>query len=101
MPIDDKVSKALIEEIIVDCYEEHEFVGAFGCAIEDNLEIPFRAKILGIGVLVTKIRYDGFRISAKCKANGKEQDIDLLDLKIEGYVEGIEFIKAYRSWREI
>jgi hypothetical protein len=46
---------ALVEQAVVDAYDEYEQLTAFHAVIEDNLAIPFRTTILGAEVTVTKI----------------------------------------------
>lgn len=46
---------ALIEEATVDCYNESEAVCGFYTMIEDHLEVPFAAVVLGVDVEVTRV----------------------------------------------
>jgi 5,10-methenyltetrahydromethanopterin hydrogenase len=39
--------KAMIDESTVDCYDEHEEFAGMLATLEDRLEFPFQAKILG------------------------------------------------------
>ncbi|GAA2406375.1 hypothetical protein GCM10010191_12970 [Actinomadura vinacea] len=54
-----KLSKAeldaLVEQVVVDAYDEYEQFTAFHVVIEDNLAVPFQTTVLGVEVSVTKI----------------------------------------------
>ena len=50
---------ALIEEVIVDAYNEHEQLWAFRQAFEDNARFPFRATVVGAEVAVTEVDFEG------------------------------------------
>ena len=45
----------LIEEAIVDCYNESEQIGGIYSMLEDNLDLPFQTEVLGVRVTVERI----------------------------------------------
>jgi Calcium binding len=92
----------LIEEAIVDCYNEEEQANGFFTVMDDNLALPFMTPILGVEASVAAIEMDEFgRIKAVCERNGEQQRIDLLDLPLPSPPpSGAEWIAAYRRWLE-
>jgi hypothetical protein len=82
-----RLSKArleqLVEEAIVDCYNESEQVTGLYTMIEDNLALPFETTVLG--VLVTVERVDltqGDEIVAVCRRAGVRQTVPIIDLSL-------------------
>jgi hypothetical protein len=55
-----RLSKArldeLVEEAIVDCYNESEQVTGLYTMIEDNLAVPFETTVLGVPVSVVRVQ---------------------------------------------
>jgi hypothetical protein len=92
----------LVEEAIVDCYDEEEQATGFFTIIEDNLAFPFTTRILGVDASVAAIAMDDDgRIKAVCERNGERQRIDLIDLPLPSPPpSGAEWIAAYRRWLE-
>jgi len=45
----------LVEEAVVDCYNESEQVVGLYTMIEDNLALPFETKVLGVPVIVERV----------------------------------------------
>jgi hypothetical protein len=92
----------LIEEATVDCYDEEEQATGFFAIIDDNLDLPFTTRILGIDACVAAIVIDDdSRIKAVCERNGEQQRIDLVDLPLPSPPpSGAEWIAAYRHWVE-
>jgi calcium binding protein len=92
----------LIEEATVDCFDEEEQASGFFAAIEDNLALPFTARILGVEASVAAIEIDDDgRIKAVCERSGERQRIDLIDLPLPSPPpSGAEWVAAYRRWVE-
>ena len=90
----------LIEEAIVDCYNESEQLMGFYTMIEDHLAVPFKTEVLGVEVTVEKVdltRAD--EIVAICVRERARQAIPILELPLpEPPPEGFEWIEAYRRW---
>ena len=49
----------LIEDILVDAYGDHEQLGSFEAAFEENVELPADAFVIGEPVSVAKVGFDG------------------------------------------
>lgn len=49
----------LIEEIITDAHGDEEQFDAFCQAFEDQIEFPVEVSVLGEGISVTAVDYDG------------------------------------------
>lgn len=91
---------ALVEEATVDCYGEHEQLTGLFSMIEDNLEVPFNTRVLGVDVTVecVDLRNDG-SVVAICTRDGIRQPIPILDLPLPAPPpDGAEWIDAYRRW---
>ncbi len=99
------VSKAklrkLIEEAIVDAYNEEEQTVGFLTMMQERLALPFSARIFGADAIVEEIDLtrDG-RIVAICRRGKTRQRIGILDLPLPTPApEGAEWIAAYAHWR--
>jgi hypothetical protein len=46
---------ALVEEAMVDCYNEDEQLTGLFTMIEDNLAVPFTTRVLGVEVTVRRV----------------------------------------------
>jgi hypothetical protein len=91
---------ALIEEAIVDAYGELEQRVGFYTLIDERLETPFSAEILGVAVTVERIDMtDDEQIVALCRSGRTRQWIPILELPLASpRPGGAEWIEAYRSW---
>jgi calcium binding protein len=91
----------LVEEAIVDAYNESEQTVGLFTMMEDNLKLPFETEILGVSVTVEKVDMtDDDHIVAVCTRSGKKQEISILSLPLPSPPpEGWEWIAAYRYWR--
>jgi hypothetical protein len=91
---------ALVEEAVVDAYDEHEQLAAFQAVIEDRLALPFATVVLGIPVTVTALQdRPGSGIVAWCRRGRHAQAIGLLDLPLpDPAPEGWAWVEAYRHW---
>ena len=91
----------LVEEAIVDAYNESEQVSGFFTMIEDNLKLPFETEVLGVSVTVEKVDMTDYdQIVAVCARAGRKQEIPILSLPLPSPPpEGWEWIAAYRYWR--
>ena len=93
--------EALIEEALVDAYDDEEQTGGSFTMIEEHLALPFSVSILGVEAVVEKVDMtrDG-RIVAVCKRDGVKQRIEILDLPLPKPIPaGAEWIAAYSHWR--
>lgn len=96
--------KALIEEAIVDAYNESEQRTSFCTMLDEHLDIPFDTQILGATVTVERIDMtDDDQIVAICRRGRSRQVIPILDLPLpDPRPDGAEWIEAYGQWaREV
>jgi hypothetical protein len=90
----------LVEEAIIDCYDESEQARGLYTMIEDNLALPFETFVLGVRVIVERVRLTRRdQIIAVCRRRGVRQAIPLSDLPLPSPAPaGSEWIDAYRYW---
>ena len=99
-----KLSKAkldrLVEEAIVDCYNEAEQATGLYTMIEDHLQLPFETVVLGVPVTVTAIDItEDDQIVAVCKHGSLKQKLPILELPLPTPRPlGSKWIEAYRYW---
>ncbi len=99
-----RLSKArldeLVEEAIVDCYNESEQVTSLYTMIEDHLAVPFETTVLGVPVTVVRVQLTlRDEIVAVCRRAGTRQTVPLLDLQLPSPPPvGSQWILAYRHW---
>jgi hypothetical protein len=93
--------EALVEEAIVDAYNEAEQAVGFFTKIQDDLRLPFETEILGFKVTVERVDMtEDDAIVAICKKGSKRQPVSILDLPLPSPPpEGAEWIAAYKYWR--
>lgn len=91
---------ALVEEAIVDAYDEYEQTTGFAVMIGDNVDFPFKTVILGVEVNVTGVdEGPGPGIVAVCRRGSERQLVGILDLPLPTPPPaGSEWIAAYRHW---
>lgn len=90
----------MIDLATVDSYGPYEQAWGWQCVLEENLPIPFKAKVFNKDVTVTGIDVDEENIVAVCKRNGKTTKIGLLELVLDiKKISGGEWIDAYRQWK--
>lgn len=91
---------ALVEQAVVDAYDEYEQLLSFRVAIEEHLAVPFRTTVLGDEVTVIKIGLlPASGIVAICSRGTHRQAIGILDLPLPTPPPaGAEWIDAYRRW---
>ena len=95
--------ESLIDEAMVDAYGEDEQFMGMVYALDENLNFPFQAKVLGEVVEVVDIddrRSDLRRgIMAKVRKGGKEYAFPLSELEPLAPDETTaEWLEAYRYW---
>ena len=90
----------LVEEAVVDAYDEHEQRTGFLTMLEDNLAMPFETEVLGVTVVVERIEFtDADEIVAVCRRGTHRQRIAVLDLPLPSpRPAGAEWVEAYRYW---
>jgi hypothetical protein len=90
----------LIEEAIVDAYNESEQAVGFYTMLEEHLATPFKTEVLGVEVTVARVDMtDDDQIVAVCTRGKARQRVPVLDLPLpDPPPEGWEWIEAYRRW---
>jgi hypothetical protein len=91
----------LMEEAIVDAYNESEQAVGIFRMMEDNLKVPFDTEVLGVSVTVEKVDMTSDdQIVAICARSGQKQEIPIVSLPLPSPPpEGWEWIAAYRFWK--
>ena len=91
---------ALVEQAIVDCYNESEEVTGLYTMIESNLALPFQTVVLGVPVTVERVDLTlREEIVAVCRRGRDRQTVPLLNLQLPSPPPvGAEWIDAYRHW---
>lgn len=91
-----------IEEIIVDAYGDDEQLGSFECVIDELLDRPVSALVIGEPVDLVSVRADGadLGLRARCRRNNRLVEVALVDVVLGPEVdrELALTIAAYRSW---
>lgn len=90
----------LVEDAIVDAYNESEQRCGIFTMIEDHLALPFETEVLGLPVTVERIDLtEADEVVAICRRGRTRQRINVLDLPLPTpRPEGVEWIEAYRYW---
>jgi Calcium binding len=96
-----KLLDAMIEEAIIDAYNDAEQITGLFTMLEEHLALPFDTEMLGITVTVTKIDLTASNeIIAICRRDAHKQTIPILELPLPApRPDGAEWIDAYRRWR--
>jgi len=92
----------LIEQIIVDAYNDDERLSAFAQVFDDEVALPADAFVVGEPVTVLKIDYDGNvrrGLTAKCRReDGSKHLIAACDLVFPEDSAAAGYVAAYRMW---
>ena len=93
--------EALIEEITVDCYGEDEELTGFLTYLEDALERPVEATVVGVPVSIVGVDCPAGALRglvARCRRDGTEYEVSLLDVVLPRGSELARVLAAYRYW---
>ncbi|MCX6032015.1 MAG: hypothetical protein NT169_22305 [Chloroflexi bacterium] len=101
--MDDKRLQELLDQAIMDCYDEEEEFSGVLCTLEDNLSFPLQAEALGEPVEVIGLddRRSSLRkgIVARVRKGGREYAVGLADLNfIAPDPISAEWLAMYRYW---
>jgi len=90
----------LIDEAIVDAYDESEQRVGFLTMLEENVALPFETEVLGMPVVVERIDLGlTEEIVAICRRGAHRQTISIPELPLPTPTPaGGEWIEAYRCW---
>ncbi len=90
---------ALVDEAVVECYDDDEQLTGLYTMIEDNLAVPFTTQVLGVEVTVRRVDLRDDGIVAVCQRGRVRQVIGILDLPLpDPPPGGAQWIEAYRYW---
>ena len=92
--------RALIEEAIVDAYNQSEQRTAFYTMLDEHLDVPFATDLLGTTATVERIEMtNDDQIVAICRRGRSRRAIPILDLRLPSPPPaGSEWVEAYRCW---
>lgn len=90
----------LVEQAVVDAYNESEQRCGLFTMIEEHLTLPFETEVLGVAVTVERIDLtEADEVVAICRCGRTRQRITVLDLPLPSpRPDGAEWIEAYRYW---
>jgi hypothetical protein len=74
---------ALLDEILLDAYDDAEQLTAFEVAFSEQARFPFPAQIVGTTVEVVKVEFEGAErraLTAVCRREGMLHRVALADL---------------------
>jgi hypothetical protein len=95
--------EAMIAEATVDCYNEYEEFAGMLATLEDRLDFPFEARLLGEKVEVIELDETASSerrgIVAKVRKAGRQHTVALADVEaVEKGSETADWLAAYRYW---
>jgi hypothetical protein len=90
----------LIDEIIVDAYDEDEQLMGFETAFDEQADFPCPGTVVGeeVEVLSVSVKNHRRELIATCKRGGRKYDVALLDTDIRGDSATSRLIAAYKRW---
>lgn len=92
----------LVAEITTDAYGDDEQLWAFLQAIQDGIELPSDAFVIGEPVSLVAFDYDGNQrrgLVARCRReDGSEHVVAASELVLAPKASGVQFLAAYRKW---
>jgi hypothetical protein len=92
----------LIEECTVDAYGDEEQLWAFRQVLEDSIDLPADAFVIGEPVSVIGIDYDGNErrgLTARCRReDGAEYVVAVPEIEFALSADGARYVAAYRRW---
>jgi hypothetical protein len=91
----------LIEEVLVDAYNDSEQLTAFETAF-DEASFPISGMLLGRAVVVSSVVTDGDDrrgLRAVVSSDGRSQELDLPDITLDEVpIDTARLVAAYRRW---
>ena len=98
MPTKKNLDK-LIQEATIDCYDEGECLSGFYTILEENIQFPFPAIVIGEEVEVVGVEWADNGIKAQCHRKHKSYSVNIVDIEYNSnIVLGAEWINAYKKW---
>ena len=94
---------ATLEDATVDAHDKDEQHTGLLSVIQDELQFPFAAKLLGEVVQVVDMEWpddDGHGLELVCERNGQRQPIEARSVElVEPLPEGHFYLAAYLEWK--
>lgn len=92
----------LVEEALIDAHGESEERTGIYTMLEEHLELPFEAQVLGVPAAVERIDIDDCdEIVAVCRRGRWREAVPILELRLMmPRPRGSEWIEAYRLWAQ-
>lgn len=91
----------VIEDVIVDAYNDSEQLTSFECAFQDA-DFPISGRALGRAVAILAVEFDGDPrrgLRARLCVDGHLHMLDLLDVAVANEPSGTaRLVAAYRRW---
>lgn len=91
-----------VEEVTVDAYGEHEQLDAFACVLDDLLDQPAPALVLGEAVELLAVRAGGdfLGLRAHCPRHDRVWEVALVDVTLDPAAdpELASTVAAYHHW---
>ncbi len=101
--LDDADVSAALEDATVDAYGESEEHSGLLTLIEDELQFPFRARILGEEVSIVGMEWpddDSFGLNLICETGRKKYLVEARSFKlIAPFPKGHLYLAAYLEWK--
>lgn len=95
--------EAMIAEATVDCYGEYEEFAGMLATLENRLEFPFAARVLGETAEVIELDENASSerrgVVARVRKGGRQHTVALADVEaVEKDSDTAEWLAAYRYW---
>lgn len=90
------------QEAIVDAYDEYEQHSGLVAVIQDELQFPFRAKVLGEELEIVDVAWPegGFDLDLICVRDGNKYPIEARNVELlEPLPPGHLYLAAYLDWK--
>jgi hypothetical protein len=95
--------QATLEDATVDCYDEYEQHSGLLTMVQQELAVPFRARVLGEEVVVVEVEFpndDAFGLDLVCERGGKRHRVEARSVElIPPLPDGHLYLAAYLAWK--
>jgi hypothetical protein len=101
--LDEVEVREALEDACVDSKDEYEQHSGLLTMIQEQVEFPFRAKVMGETVDVVDMEWpedDGFGLDLVCERNGERHCIEARSVELLAPLsDGHLFLAAYLDWK--
>jgi len=97
----DQDLRRIIEEATLDAYGVDEGMCGFEACLEDQVDFPVQALVIGHRVQVLGVNYGGSEhrgLIARIRTGRGDHEVSLLDVRFEADSEAARFVAAYKKW---